>query len=247
MLSRSALLTTPYRHPPKRRSTRWVIRTTLLALGPFVQSVEGTEHLRRLDRPFVAALNHNQHLEAFLVPALLTWLRGGRILRFLADWNFMLLPPVYALYKSARIIPVTAKRARPAFLTPLRDLIAPPPTGFTCARQCLANSQPVGLFVEGTVNPHPTRLLRGQRGAARLSLAADVPVLPIGIRFPHHDGPDEPITNGEPLSVHVGAPMSPPVTADPSDWHADIMQTVADLSASTWAPSHTRLSRSYTA
>jgi len=240
MLSRSTLLTTPYRHPPERRSTRWVIRATLLALGSFVRSVDGIDRLRRLDGPFVAALNHSQRTEAFLVPALLAWLRGGRIIRFLADWNFMLLPPVYLLYKSARVIPVTTKRARPRILTPLRDLLAPPPTGFACARQCLKDGRPVGLFVEGTTNPHPTCLLRGKRGAARLSLEADVPVLPVGIRFPDHDNPSQPIANGESLSVHVGVPMSPPTTADVADWHAAIMRAVADRAAASWAPSHAR-------
>jgi 1-acyl-sn-glycerol-3-phosphate acyltransferase len=243
MLSRSDVLTTTYRHPPERRSTRWVIRATLLALGPFVRSVEGADRLRRLDGPFVVALNHSQQLEAFLVPALLAWLRGGRIIRFLADWNFMLLPPVYVLYKSARVIPVTSKPARPRFLTRLRDLIAPPPTGFDCARDCLDRGRPVGVFVEGTTNPHPARLLRGRRGAARLSRAADVPVLPVGIRFPDHDDPAQPIGNGEPLSVHVGVPMRPPPTADLADWHAMIMRAVADCADAHWAPSHARRPR----
>ena len=34
MLSRSEVLTTPYRHPPDRRATRWVIRATLCVLDP---------------------------------------------------------------------------------------------------------------------------------------------------------------------------------------------------------------------
>jgi 1-acyl-sn-glycerol-3-phosphate acyltransferase len=217
-----------------------VIRATLLALRPFVRSVDGADRLRRLDGPFVVALNHSQRTEAFLVPALLAWLRGGRIVRFLADWNFMLLPPVYLLYRSARVIPVTTKPARPRVLTPLRNLLAPPPTGLACARRCLSEGQPIGIFVEGTTNPHPTRLLRGKRGAARLSLKADVPVLPVGIRFPDHDSPHQPITDGEPLSVHVGAPLSPSAPVDVPDWHAAIMRAVADRAAASWAPSHAR-------
>jgi 1-acyl-sn-glycerol-3-phosphate acyltransferase len=240
MLSRTEALTTPYRHPPKRRATRWVIRATLCALGPFVERVEHADRLRRLDGPFVVVLNHSQPLEAFLVPALLAWLRGGRIIRFLADWNFMLLPPVYALYRSARVIPVTRKQARPRFLNALKDLVAPPPTGFECARRCLDQGQPVGVFVEGTTNPHPTRLLRGQRGAARLSLEAGVPALPIGLRFPHHHNPDAPISSTEALSVHVGTPLTPPAAPTLNDWHATLMQALATRSGSTWAWSHPR-------
>lgn len=102
-------------------------RATLLALAPFVRSVEGADRLRQLDGPFGAALNHSHRLEAFLVPALLAWLRGGRLLRFLADWKFMLLPPVYVLYKSARVIPVTSKRARRGAARPLRSAARPVP------------------------------------------------------------------------------------------------------------------------
>ena len=240
MLSRTEVLTTPYRHPPERRATRWVIRATLCALGPFVETVTHADRLRRLDGPFVAVLNHSQPMEAFLVPALLAWLRGGRIIRFLADWNFMLLPPVYALYKSARVIPVTSKQARPRFLNALQDVVAPRPTGFAEARRCLERGRPVGAFVEGTTNPHPTRLLRGQRGAARLSLDTGVPVLPIGLRFPEHDDPDAPIPSGERLSVYVGRPRTPPATADLNDWHALLMQALAAWANATWAPSHPR-------
>lgn len=234
MLHWSSLLTRSYAHPPERLSTRWVIRATLLALGPFVRNVEGTERLRRQQGPFVAVLNHSQRTEAFLVPALLAWLRGGRIIRFLADWNYMLLPPVYALYRSARVIPVRSTPARPRIFTGLRDLLTAPPTGLDCARECLDRGQSVGVFVEGTTNRDPTDLLRGRRGSARLSLDADVPVLPIGIRFPDHDDPDRPIADNEPLSVHVGTPLSPPVSGDLSRWHAAIMRAVARCSHTRW-------------
>jgi 1-acyl-sn-glycerol-3-phosphate acyltransferase len=235
MLRWSSLLTAPYRHPPRHRATRWVIRATLLALGHRVRDVTGADRLRALDGPFVAALNHSQRTEAFLVPALLAWLRGGRVVRFLADWNFMLLPPIYALYKSARVIPVASKPARPQFLTRLRPWLAPPPNGHILARQCLERGQPVGCFVEGTTNRDPTRLLRGRRGVARLSMDADVPVLPIGIRFPEHDDPDAPIGDDEPLSVHVGRPLRHVPPTDAAARHAAIMRAVADLSHTTWA------------
>ena len=39
-----------------------------------------------------------------------------------------------------------------------------------------------GIFPEGTVNPEPeTGLLRGRKGAARIALATDAPVVPVGI------------------------------------------------------------------
>jgi 1-acyl-sn-glycerol-3-phosphate acyltransferase len=125
--------------------------------------------------------------------------------------------------------------ARPRFLTGLRDLLTAPPTGFDCARQCLDRGRPVGVFVEGTTNRDPTRLLRGRRGAARLSLDAGVPVLPVGLRFPEHDDPDRPIADDEPLSVHVGTPLVPPATDDLPRWHAAVMSAVADCANVQWA------------
>jgi 1-acyl-sn-glycerol-3-phosphate acyltransferase len=241
MLDWTSVLRQPYPSPPPRRSTRWVIRATLLALGRLVRDVTGTERLRTLDGPFVAVLNHSQRTEAFLVPALLAWLRGGRIIRFLADWNFMLLPPVYVLYKSARIIPVAAKPARPAFLNALRPLFAPAPNGFAQARACLRHGQPVGVFPEGTTNRNPTRLLRGRYGAARLSLDAQCPVLPAGIRFPEHPDPQQPIADTAPLTVHVGRPLSPPPPgASVPDWHATLMHALSDQCGKRWAARPTR-------
>jgi 1-acyl-sn-glycerol-3-phosphate acyltransferase len=49
-----------------------------------------------------------------------------------------------------------------------------------------------GIFPEGTVNPEPEAgLLRGRKGVARIALATDAPVVPVGIwgtqaRWPKH-------------------------------------------------------------
>jgi 1-acyl-sn-glycerol-3-phosphate acyltransferase len=71
-----------------------------------------------------------------------------------------------------------------------------------------------GIFPEGTVNPEPKAgLLRGRRGAARIALAADAPVVPVGIwgtqaRWPrpglHLRRPWRPV-----VAISYGEPIPP--------------------------------------
>jgi 1-acyl-sn-glycerol-3-phosphate acyltransferase len=71
-----------------------------------------------------------------------------------------------------------------------------------------------GIFPEGTVNPEPEAgLLRGRRGAARIALAADAPVVPVGIwgtqaRWPrpglHLRRPWRPV-----VAISYGEPIPP--------------------------------------
>jgi 1-acyl-sn-glycerol-3-phosphate acyltransferase len=71
-----------------------------------------------------------------------------------------------------------------------------------------------GIFPEGTVNPEPEAgLLRGRRGAARIALAADAPVVPVGIwgtqaRWPrpglHLRRPGRPV-----VAISYGEPIPP--------------------------------------
>lgn len=212
-----------------------------------VRSFAGAERLLPELDPFVLVANHSSRREAVYLAALLLLLRGGEPVHFLADWNFRLFPGVGCLYDASGTITVARKPARPRWLTRFRARYRRLPPALEQARDKLAAGASVGLFPEGRVNRDPGTLLQGHRGAARLSLATGVPVVPIGIRFAARQaGPR--IDSNAPMTWLVGAPLQPPPPASKSaqtrqsgldalaKWHARIMQRLAELSGRTWTP-----------
>lgn len=200
--------------------------------------VSGLEHVRREMDPFVLALNHATRFEALALPSLLMYHRGGRKVHFLADWNFQMIPGIGLLYRRSGAIVVMRKSARPRFLNALKPFYAPTEPSHERALAHLEGGRSVGIFPEGTVNRDPERLLRGRLGAARLSLAAGVPVVPGGIRLIGPD-PRRPM-----LELTLGPPMLPPAipatttpaSADVRAWHGRIMTEIARLSGKSWEP-----------
>jgi 1-acyl-sn-glycerol-3-phosphate acyltransferase len=159
---------------------------------------------------------------------------------FLADWNFQLIPGVGLIYARAQVVTVTRKSARPRFLNRLKPLYRHAQTSFERARAHLAAGRSIGIFPEGEVNRDRTRLLRGRRGAARLSLEMRIPVVPMGIRFPGSD-PAGPVPAGAAMELHIGAPLRPPGSAAEeagvtavSAWHLVIMTEISRLSGKAW-------------
>jgi 1-acyl-sn-glycerol-3-phosphate acyltransferase len=214
---------------------RWLIRALALIGRRRVLSISGLEHVRSACDPFILALNHNSRGEALLVPALLTLHRHGRLIHFLADWNFRLIPGIGLIYRRGEAITVTRKPARPRLLNMLKPLYTYEASALERARVQLEAGRSVGVFPEGTVNHDPRRLLRGDRGAARLSLQTGVPVVPAGIRF--RATPAHPLT----MEVVIGAPLAPPgprierpPLADVRTWHARVMTEIGRLCGKDW-------------
>lgn len=220
---------------------RLVLRSVALVASRHVVAIHGLQNIRPATDPFILAANHSSRRESLLVPALLLLHRGGRLVHFLADWNFRLIPGVGFLYARAQVVTVTRKAARPRFLNLLKPLYEHAEPTLERARAHLAAGRAIGIFPEGQVNRDPTRLLRGRRGTARLSLETGVPVVPMGIRFPGSD-----LTRALPLNaameIHIGQPLVPPGAAQPlasrlsvSAWHATIMTEIARLCGKTWS------------
>jgi 1-acyl-sn-glycerol-3-phosphate acyltransferase len=196
----------------------------------------GWEHVAAANDPFIFAANHSQKLEAVLLPALLAFQRRGRQVHFFADWNYFLYPGLGWLMRINDPIVVVRKPARPAILNVLQPFFRTSESPMAAAYRRLLAGQSIGVFPEGTRNGSPAQLLRGLRGAARLSLKTGAPVVPVGVRFPHG-------TNAElaRFSIQIGAPMRPAgVATTEAGWHAQIMRAIATLSGKTWHPDNPR-------
>lgn len=225
-----------------RRLPRVLTRLLTAAGRRFVLSFEGAEHIHPRHDPLIVAANHSNRLEAVLLPALLSFHRRGRLVHFLADWPMSLVPLVSLLYRQGEVIPVAGKSARWRPFNVFKPRGLTRTSGFDGALEVLRSGRSVGLFPEGTMNRHPRRLLRGQRGAARLALATGRPIVPIGIRFPRQPA-DRPIGDGARMAIVVGEPIRPPESTDApaartrsGDLHRQMMQQIARLSGKRWSP-----------
>jgi 1-acyl-sn-glycerol-3-phosphate acyltransferase len=226
--------------PHQGLGNRLLIRTAALLARRQVVGLEGAEHILAERDPFILALSHSTRSETFLVPTLLFLRRGGRLIHFLADWNFRLIPGVGLIYRRAAAVTVTRKSARPRFLNLLKPLYGHPLPALEQARAHLLGGRSVGIYPEGTVNRDPGRLLAGRGGAARLSLETGAPIVPVGIRFPGAAG-GAPISDRAAMDVHIGPPLRPPqrpaMRATPGEvraWHAVVMREISRLSGKAW-------------
>ncbi len=225
--------------------TRVMVRSIFSVLRRDLVAVHGVERLATGSDPFIAVFNHSTRLEALLLPSLFCFLRQGRLVRFIADWNFALIPGIATLLRCGETILLVRKPARPTVLNVFRPWFERKGPAFERAASVLRDGGSVGIFPEGTTNRHPTRLLRGFDGAARLSLETGSPVLPIGIRFPNQSV-EHPIRDRSPMEIFIGQPLHPS-QHDPAPsrdhvraWHARIMQEIGGLSGKLWDASSTR-------
>ena len=216
------------------RGLCWLARRHVVALS-------GLAHVAPARDPFILALNHSTRKEALLVPALLVLWRDGRLIHFLADWNFRLIPGIGLIYHRAETITDTRKAARPSILNLLKPLYRDTLPAVDRTHALLAAGNSVGIFPEGRVNRDPGRLMAGRTGAAYLSLATGVPVVPVGIRFSAaQDG--RPIVSRDTMEIDIGAPLSPPrlgtrmSRSDLHAWHAVVMTEIGRRSGKLWLP-----------
>ncbi len=222
-----------------------IMRSVLGMYGRDVLRARGLERIASHEDPFIVVMNHSTRLEALLLPVLFAYHRGGRMIRFVADWNFAFVPVIGTILRAGESILLVRKPVKPGFLNVFKPLFLKKGPAFDQAVAALGSGRSVGIFPEGTTNRHPTRLLRGFDGAARLSLVTGAPVLPVGIRFPGHPA-DRPVRDRTPMELEVGEPIRPErVGAEPAReevrlGHERIMRALARLSGKNWEPGSTR-------
>jgi 1-acyl-sn-glycerol-3-phosphate acyltransferase len=87
-----------------------------------------------------------------------------------------------------------------------------------------------GIFPEGRVNPHPGNgLQRGRRGAARIALAAEAPIVPVGIWGTQLRYPKQGLHFRRPWRPTVALVFGPPVTAHGDAASSEDAQRLTDL------------------
>jgi len=160
--------------------------------------VEGADRVPSSGSAIVAG-NHVSALDGVAL-ALATGSRGRRMTRFLVAAEFFRKLWCGWALRLYRQIPI--RRGE-------RDQGA-----LDVAIETIRGGALAGIFPEGTVNPEPEAgLLRGRKGAARIALATDAPVVPVGIwgtqaRWPklglHLRRPWRPV-----VAISYGEPIPP--------------------------------------
>jgi 1-acyl-sn-glycerol-3-phosphate acyltransferase len=198
-------LTAPLPHC-RRPLTRSLCRAIVLTLGRLAEVNHG-DRLAAVRGPAIFALNHSNALEALLVPALLLYLRQGRPLHFLADWMYVEAPGLGWLLRLSEPVAVYSKPARFRLRERHRREQLRRPVLARCLDH-LRRGESIGIFPEGTRNRGGGPLLRGRLGLGELALAsaADVPVVPIAIRYPAAERLRRPPHVGR-LALSVGHPL----------------------------------------
>lgn len=163
----------------------------------FNWSLEGREHLPA-DGPVLVACNHISYLDPLCQGYFLV--KAGRRPRFLAKAELYRNPFLRAVLKGARQIPVErgSGDAGPV----------------DAAAASLRDGQCVVVYPEGTVTKNPDHSpMQGKTGVARLTLASEVPVVPIAVWGSHFvlprkaDGLGRSLSFGRPIMVKAGPPM----------------------------------------
>ena len=160
----------------------------------FRTRVEGVDRIPP-SGPAIVAGNHVSALDG-VVLTLMTGTRGRRTTRFLVAAEFFHKLWCGWALRLYRQIPL--RRGE-------RDQGA-----LDIAIETIRGGALAGIFPEGGVGPGP--LQRGRRGAARIALAAGVPLIPAAIWGTHHRWPRSGFTLNPPWRPKVAAVFGPPIT-----------------------------------
>ncbi len=163
------------------------------------------------DGPAILAANHVSALDGIFLPYVVARYRR-RPTRYLAAAEFFERPIHGFWLHRFEQIPISRGRSDVGALGE--------------AVRIISSGAITGIFPEGTVNAHPEEgLLRGRSGMARIALATDAPVVPVGIWGTQARWPPPGLTYRRPLrpivAMTFGDPIEPGGRADsPRDLRA---------------------------
>jgi 1-acyl-sn-glycerol-3-phosphate acyltransferase len=156
----------------------------------------GTEHIPREGAALLAA-NHISPLDPIFIALAPSWL--GRTMRFLAAAEFFDKPVVGTFLSRLHQIPIRRGASDWRALEEVADVVR-------------AGSL-AGIFPEGRIGDG-VALAPGHRGAARLALAAGVPIIPVGVWGTQRRWPRSGLRLGRPLRPTIAVVFGPAISAD---------------------------------
>src|SRR6202161_2304731 len=143
----------------------------------------------------VLAQNHNRYLDR--LPPLFAARERGRRMYFMIKAEMADVKAVNYVIKHARLIPVDRTHGHDAF---------------DVAVQRLREGELIGMHPEATIS-RSFELREFKTGAARMALAAQVPIIPLIVWGAHRiwpkDHPKKLFRNKVPITVSVGRPLPP--------------------------------------
>jgi 1-acyl-sn-glycerol-3-phosphate acyltransferase len=142
----------------------------------------GLENLAGAERASIYAFNHNNSLEALMVPALLMYHLGGSSISFVIDWMYGKVPVLGSLMNMIDPVYVYHKRSTLSWIEAIRPHAPSADTIERCSEKLRAGRS-IGIFPEGKRNKDPETLLIGKSGVGHIALQSGATVVPVGIDF----------------------------------------------------------------
>jgi 1-acyl-sn-glycerol-3-phosphate acyltransferase len=187
--------------------------------------VYGLENLSRADSASIYVFNHNNSLEALMVPALLMYHLGGSSISFVVDWMYGKMPILGSLMNMIDPVYVYHKRSTLSWIEAMRPAVPSTDTIERCSEKLRAGRS-IGIFPEGKRNRDPKTLVRGRSGVGHIALQSGAPVIPVGIDFISRINREKIPMLGR-IIVRIGHPI---IFRQQSEAYRSIMSSVSGCS-----------------
>ncbi len=190
--------------PLLNTALRRLIKLLMICLGHLIHVVH-EERLFFTPEPVIFVSNHNTSYETFMLALYLVYRRQGKMVSFVIDWMYGVIPGLSWLFRQCNPIYVYNKPSKLFWMNRKRKVFQQAPVYEQCIARLNAGRS-IAIFPEGTRNRHPVNLKRGRKGVAQIALETGIPVVPIGIDFPQKMKKGEIPKFGH-IIFRIGTPM----------------------------------------